>query len=153
MSSIQVPTTQSALQWVKVSTTDPFQWSTSAPVIQPSDLPDGKILVENHAVTLNPLDFKMPGYNFAQVTLPACTGYDLSGRVVGVGKGVTAFKVGDEVFGCVEINTSHGGGSLQQYTVTATDGLVKKPANVSHADAATLGVAYLSAMVRQLFFS
>jgi NADPH:quinone reductase-like Zn-dependent oxidoreductase len=109
------------------------------------------VLVENHAVTLNPLDYKMAGYNFAQVELPACTGYDLSGRVVGVGKGVTAFKVGDEVFGCVNINTSNGGGALQQYTVADTDGLVKKPANLSHADAATLGVAYLSAMVSQSF--
>jgi NADPH:quinone reductase-like Zn-dependent oxidoreductase len=54
-----LPTTQSALQWVRVSDTNPFEWTTSAPVIQPSQLGDNQVLIENHAVSLNPVDNEM----------------------------------------------------------------------------------------------
>jgi NADPH:quinone reductase-like Zn-dependent oxidoreductase len=145
-----IPTTQSALRWVRVSDKNPFEWSTSAPVINPSQLGDNQVLIENHAVSLNPVDYKMAEMNFAQVTLPAVTGYDVSGRIVAVGKGVKDLKVGDEVFGCLNLNSSNGGGAFQQYSVGEVDGLIKKPANISHADAATLGVAFLSAMVNFL---
>ena len=149
MASVQqtIPTTQSALQWVRVSDKNPFEWSTSAPVTQASALGDNQVLIQNYAVSLNPIDFKMPGINFSNTTLPATTGYDVSGRVVAAGKGVKDFKVGDEVFGVLNMNTSNGGGAFQQYSVGDAEALVKKPANVSHADAATLGVAFLSAMV------
>jgi len=148
MASVQqnIPTTQSALQWVRVSDTNPFEWTTSAPVIQPSQLGDNQVLIENHAVSLNPVDYKMAASNFANVKLPAATGYDVSGRIVAVGKAVTDLKVGDEVFGLLNFNSSNGGGALQQYSVGEVDALVKKPANISHADAATLAVAFLSAM-------
>ncbi len=142
-----IPTTQSALRWVKVSETDPFEWTTSAPVINPSELGDNQVLIENHAVSLNPLDCKMAEKNLAKVTLPAVTGFDVSGRIVAVGRNVKDFKVGDEAFGFLNYNSSNGGGALQQYSVGEVDGLIKKPANLSHTDAATLGVAFLSAMV------
>jgi NADPH:quinone reductase-like Zn-dependent oxidoreductase len=149
MASVQqtIPTTQSALQWVKVGDKDPFEWSTSVPVTQPSQLGDNQVLLENHAVALNPIDYKITGSNFAKTKLPAVTGYDVSGRVVAVGKAVKDLKVGDEVFGILNMNSSNGGGALQQYSVADVDTLVKKPANISHADAATLGIAFLSAMV------
>ncbi len=142
-----IPTTQSALQWVRVSATNPFEWTTSAPVIDPSQLDDNQVLIENHAVSLNPLDYKMAEYNFANVTLPSSTGYDVSGRIVAVGKGVKDFKIGDDVFGSLPIIGTNGGGGLQQYSVGEADLLIKKPANLSHTDASTLVAAYLSALV------
>ncbi|CAF0751794.1 unnamed protein product [Rotaria sp. Silwood1] len=141
-----IPTTQCALQWVRVSAENPFEWTTSAPVIQPSQLGDKQVLIKNHAVALNPVDYKMAEYNFADTILPAATGYDVSGEVVAIGKGVKDFKVGDEVFGFLNLNSSNGGGALQQYSVGEADTLVKKPANVSHEDAAAIIVAFLSAM-------
>jgi NADPH:quinone reductase-like Zn-dependent oxidoreductase len=154
MTSVQlnIPTTQSALRWIKVSETNPFEWTTSAPVIKPSELGDQQVLIENHAVSLNPIDYKITAMNFTNTQLPAVTGYDISGRVVALGKGVKDFKVGDEVFGVLNINSSNGGGALQQYSVGEADALVKKPTNLSHADAATLGVAYLSALVDFLYY-
>jgi NADPH:quinone reductase-like Zn-dependent oxidoreductase len=142
-----LPTTQSALRWVKENDTDPFQWSTSAPVINPSQLGDNQVLIQNHAVSLNPIDYKITSRNFTQTILPAVTGYDVSGQIVAVGKDVKDFKVGDQVFGVLNINSSNGGGALQQYSVGETETLIKKPANISHADAATLGIAFLSALV------
>lgn len=142
-----IPNTQSALQWVRVSDTDPFEWNTSAPVVQPSTLGENQVLLENHAATLNPIDYKLAAFNFTNTKLPASVGFDVSGRVVAVGKGVKEFKVGDEVFGLLDLNSSDGGGAFQQYAVANVEALVKKPAGVSHADAAALGVAYLSALV------
>jgi NADPH:quinone reductase-like Zn-dependent oxidoreductase len=145
-----IPTTQSALRWVRISDTNPFEWSTSAPVINPSKLGDNQVLIQNHAVSLNPIDHKMAAANFSKTNLPAATGYDVSGQVVAVGKGIKDFKVDDEVFGFLNMNSSNGGGALQQYSVGEADTLIKKPTNVSHTNAATLGVAFLSAMVHFL---
>jgi NADPH:quinone reductase-like Zn-dependent oxidoreductase len=149
MASVQqnLPTTQSALRWVQVSAENPFEWTTSLPMIDPSKLTDNQVLIQNHAVSLNPIDYKITNMNFTNTILPAVTGYDVSGKIVAIGKGVKDFKVGDEVFGCLNINSSNGGGAFQQYSVGETETLVKKPANVSHTDAATLGVAFLSAIV------
>ncbi len=154
MTSVQlnIPTTQSALRWIKVSETNPFEWTTSAPVIKPSELGDQQVLIENYAVSLNPIDYKITESNFSKTKLPAVTGYDVSGRVVALGKGVKDFKVGDEIFGTLSLNSSNGGGALQQYSVADVDGLIKKPTNLSHANAATLGVAYLSALVDFLYY-
>ncbi|CAF0825128.1 unnamed protein product [Adineta steineri] len=148
MASVQqnIPTKQKALQWVRVSTENPFEWTTSAPVIQPSQLGDNQVLIENHAISLNPVDYKMAGTNFGNTTLPATTGYDVSGRIVAVGKDVKHFNIGDEVFGLLNLNSSNGGGALQQYSVGEAEAFIKKTRNISHADASTLGVAFLSAM-------
>ena len=142
-----IPKTQSQLQWVRVSGTNPFEWTTSAPVVDPSQLGDNQILIQNYAVSLNPVDYKMAEYNFANVTLPSATGYDVSGRVVAVGKGVKDFKVGDDVLGGLPLNGTIGGGGLQQYSVGEADFFIKKPENLSYTDASTLIVAYLSALV------
>ncbi|CAF1241464.1 unnamed protein product [Adineta ricciae] len=141
-----LPTIQSALQWVRVGNAKQFEFTKSAPVIKPSELGANQVLIENHAVSLNPVDYKMATVNFANVKLPAVTGYDVSGRVVAVGKDVQSFKVGDEVFGLLNLDSSNGGGALQQYSVGEAEALAKKPAGISHEDASTLGVAFLSAM-------
>lgn len=142
-----IPKTQSALQWVRVSGENPFEWNPSTPVIQPEQLGPKQVLLENHAASLNPVDYKIAAFNFSNTKLPTSVGFDVSGRIVARGKDVQDFQVGDEVFGYLNLNTGHGGGAFQQYTVADVEGLVKKPANVSHLDAAALGVAYLSAIV------
>ncbi|CAF1253681.1 unnamed protein product [Adineta ricciae] len=141
-----IPRKQSALQWIRISDQDPFQWTNSAPVIEPSDLGVDQVLVENHAISLNPVDYKMASTNFSNTKLPAVTGYDISGRIVAIGNKVKDFQVGDEVFGMLNLNSSNGGGAIQQYSVAEIDTLVPKPSDVDHVHAATLGVAFLSAM-------
>ena len=141
------PRKQSALQWVRISDKDPFQWTNSAPVIQPCDLGVDQVLIENHAMSLNPVDYKMASTNFSNTKLPAVTGYNISGRIIAIGNNVKDFQVGDEVFGMLNLNSSNGGGALQQYSVAETDGIIQKPSDVDHVHAAALGVAFLSAMV------
>lgn len=60
------------------------------------------MLVEVHAVSINPLDSKirMGGLKIMlQYDMPLILGNDFSGIITEVGKGVTKFKVGDEVYG------------------------------------------------------
>ncbi len=136
---------------MKVGGNDPFKWTTSAPVVQPSELGDNQVLLRNRAVSLNPTDAKIGTLNFTKAILPAVPGYDVSGEVVALGKGVNDLRVGDEVFGFLSMNSKGGGGAFQQYSVADVDRIVKKPPGLSHTDASTLGIAFLSAMVRCVF--
>jgi NADPH:quinone reductase-like Zn-dependent oxidoreductase len=61
----------------------------------------GEVLVRVHAVSINPVDFKMrsgAAKDRFPVTFPGILGRDLAGIVREVGEGVTTFKSGDRVF-------------------------------------------------------
>ena len=58
-------------------------------------------------------------------------GQDVAGTVEGVGDGVTAFRVGDEVFGV-------GVGTFAEYATARPDRLAPKPTNLSFEEAATV---------------
>src|SRR5436309_9528957 len=66
-------------------------------------------------------------------------GNDLAGQVEAVGKNVTLFKVGDEVFGV-------GRPTLAQYACTRKRGLVIKPANVTFEQAGCVAWAGFTAL-------
>ncbi len=69
----------------------------------------------------------------------ATVGADLAGRVESVGKDVTEFQPGDEVFGT-------SGGSWAEYAPAREVRLVRKPANVSFEEAAAVPIAALTAL-------
>ncbi len=61
----------------------------------------GEVLVRVHAVSINPIDFKMrsgAAREHFPVTFPAILGRDVAGTVAKLGEGVEGFKVGDRVF-------------------------------------------------------
>lgn len=104
---------------------------------------DNEVLIRVHAATINSGDLHMRSGNpfiarlFAGPIIPRnkVLGTTLSGEVVGKGKGVTLFDIGDQVFGSLGIVS----GTHTEYLVMSEDGsLVKKPSNVSHEAAATL---------------
>src|SRR5207244_7513525 len=66
-------------------------------------------------------------------------GRDVAGRVESVGRDVTRFKPGDDVFGLCR-------GSLAEYACASESYLAAKPANVSFEQAATLPLAGLTAL-------
>jgi NADPH:quinone reductase-like Zn-dependent oxidoreductase len=66
-------------------------------------------------------------------------GRELAGRVVEVGDGVTNFVPGDEVFGI-------GEGAFAEYSVARADKLALKPASLSFAQAAVVGISGLTAL-------
>jgi NADPH:quinone reductase len=62
---------------------------------------EGQVLIRVKASAVNPLDLKISKGQAAHARhpLPAILGIDVAGTVGSVGRGVTAFKPGDEVYG------------------------------------------------------
>lgn len=97
----------------------------------------GQVLVRVHATSINPLDFQVRRGDYQDyVPLPAITGHDVSGVVEEVGAGVTSFVPGDEVWYTPQI--FDGPGSYAEYHVAAENIIGKKPASLSHLEAASL---------------
>ena len=109
---------------------------------------DSQLLIKVRAAAVNPLEWHyMRGEPYIArfgmgLRKPANTrlGVDYSGVVEAVGKSVTQFKPGDEVFG-------GRNGALAEY-ITAREGgaVVLKPANLTFEQAAAVPVAALTAL-------
>lgn len=120
----------------------------SPEVLQLQDIPkptpkDKEVLVKIHASSITTADTMMrkgtPFYArlFLGLTKPkaSITGTGFAGVIEAVGKGVSLFKVGEAVFG----ETALGFGTNAEYVCVAEEGLIlKKPANVSFEEAATV---------------
>ena len=109
---------------------------------------DDQVLVRVHAASLNPLDGHfVRGMLLARLMggglrKPKETrlGVDYAGTVEAVGKNVTNFKPGDEVFGGRT-------GSLAQYVCARADrAIALKPANMTFEQAGSVAVAAITAL-------
>ncbi len=111
----------------------------SRPRIKPNE-----ILVQIHAVGLNPIDNKIPTGAFKPIIkleLPAVMGSDLSGIVVEVGSLVTRFKAGDAVFASL---FDLGTGSLAEFAAVPESAVAIKPANLDFVQAASVPMVGLT---------
>jgi NADPH:quinone reductase-like Zn-dependent oxidoreductase len=109
------------------------------PVLKPDE-----ILVQVHAVGLNPIDTMIPKGTFKaflQFQFPATLGSDLAGVVVEVGSRVTRFKPGDAVFASI---FDLGTGSLAEYAVVPEHAAAHKPANLDFVQAASIPMVGLT---------
>jgi len=108
---------------------------------------DSEVLIKVRAASINPLDWRFMrgkpaigrlafGLRKPKITRP---GVDVAGQVEAVGRNVTQFKPGDEVFGVCR-------GSFAEYACAAEEKLEHKPANISFEDAAAVPVAALTAL-------
>ncbi|WP_104398722.1 zinc-dependent alcohol dehydrogenase family protein [Vibrio penaeicida] len=113
---------------------------------QPKATP-GHVLVRVAASSVNPVDMMIREMGkdlpFSPKT-PAVLGMDFAGTVEAIGEGVSAFKVGDEVYGCA------GGladiqGSLAEYMVADAQLIAHKPKNLSMRQAAALPLVGITA--------
>jgi NADPH:quinone reductase-like Zn-dependent oxidoreductase len=107
---------------------------------------DNQILVRVRAASLNPLDLMIRGLSLLRpitgMRKPKDTrvGVDYAGAVEAIGKNVTQFKPGDEVFGGKN-------GALAQYVCVLPDRAVTlKPANMTFEQAASVPVAAITAL-------
>lgn len=111
---------------------------------RPTIKPD-EILVQVHAVGLNPIDYMIPKGTFKPIlrfALPATMGSDLAGVVVEVGSRVTHFKPGDAVFASL---FDLGTGSLADYAAVPERAAAIKPANLDFVQAASVPMVGLTA--------
>jgi len=110
---------------------------------------DDQVLVKVRAASLNPLDWhfmegtpyviRAMGTGLRKPKVPRL-GVDLAGQVETVGKNVTQFKPGDEVFG------TGGGAAFAEYVCARKTKLVLKPANLTFEQAASVPIAALTAL-------
>jgi NADPH:quinone reductase-like Zn-dependent oxidoreductase len=110
---------------------------------------DDQILVKVHAVSVNPYDWHFiegsPKFMRAMIgglrkPKDIRLGVDFAGTVESVGKNVTQYKPGDEVFG-------GGPGAFAQYLCRRSTGAVApKPAGLTFEQAASINIAGITAL-------
>lgn len=144
-------------------------WQVSAFGIDSLDFVDrptpepgpGEVLVAVRAVSLNRRDLMVvKGLYNPKMKLPRIPCSDAAGDVVGVGPGVTSWKLGDRAAGIFMQNWLEGpltpakargalggdiDGVLADYVVFKEQGLVGIPAHLSYQEAATLPCAAVTA--------
>jgi NADPH:quinone reductase-like Zn-dependent oxidoreductase len=106
----------------------------------------GKVLVEIHAASLNPVDsFIRLGYmhQMAPLQFPATLGIDMAGVVVETDAG--GFAPGDRVFGSASV-LAGGSGAFAEYGSAPAGLLARAPAGASFVEAAALPLAGVSAL-------
>jgi NADPH2:quinone reductase len=107
------------------------------PIPEPGD---GEVLVRVKAAAINPSDYKNVSGHFKDTTLPRTPGKDFAGIVVN-GRG----REGDEVWGSPpKLGVAHDG-SHAEYVVVPAETLARRPASLSMAQAAAIGLPFVTA--------
>lgn len=110
----------------------------------PEPQPD-EVVVRVAAASINPMDWKIRSGDMKMITgskFPRAMGTDFAGTVEAVGSKVTHLKPGDAIIGTVPIKMS---GAFAPRLITTQDLVVKKPNNLSFAEAASLPIAGVTA--------
>jgi NADPH:quinone reductase len=109
---------------------------------------EGQVRVRVAAAGLNPFDNAVVlGYlkDRMKHSFPLVPGMDGSGTVDAIGSGVSAWSVGDEMFGSV--GKGHlGEGTLAELVNMSVETLARKPSTIEHATAAAIPTAGVTAL-------
>jgi len=152
-----LPATMRAIEARSTSFSDLALTELPLPSLKP-----GEVLIRVKAASINYRDIVLvKGLYKPDLQFPFVPLSDASGEVAAVGEGVTRFKVGDAVLPTFiqgwpsglpiperRANWTLGwprAGVLQDYIAVPADDAVRRPANLSHAEAATLPIAGLTA--------
>ncbi len=108
---------------------------------------DNEVLIRVRAASVNPFDWHFMRGTPYMVRIMAGLrkpkdkrlGVDVAGQVEAVGRNVTQFKPGDEVFGACR-------GAFAEYACTSESALVMKPDNVTFEQAASVPIAAFTAL-------
>jgi NADPH:quinone reductase-like Zn-dependent oxidoreductase len=118
-------------------------------VLKFGEMPDpvaasGEVVVDIVAASVNGADWKVREGKSGQLArFPYILGRDFSGVVSAVGGDVTDLSVGDEVFAVCDVGQE--GAYAEKIAIKAAI-VARKPASVSHVDAAALALAGLTAI-------
>lgn len=105
-----------------------------------------EILIKVKAVSINGLDWKIRDGQMKMMTgskFPRGTGIDFSGTVEDSGAAQVRYKVGDEVFGILDV---FKGAALAEYIVVKEENITLKPSRITFEQAAALPVVGLAAL-------
>jgi NADPH:quinone reductase-like Zn-dependent oxidoreductase len=117
-------------------------------VLQYGDRPDpvaapGEVVVDVRAASVNGADWKVRAGQYKQTKFPLGLGRDFSGVISALGAGVDDLKLGDAVFGVLEMGQE--GAYAEKVAIKAAI-VAKKPAGLSDVDAAALALTGLTAL-------
>ena len=104
----------------------------------------GEVLVRVYAAGVNPIDWKIRKglfKDFRPVPLPFTPGSELAGTVEALGPGVTAFEIGQAVYG------RGASGAYADYAVIPAGSLARKPRNISFDQAASVPIGASTAWI------
>ena len=127
-----------------------FESHGSPDVIRYGEVPDpvagpGRIVIDIHAASINGVDCKVLEGRYSQVVqFPYVLGRDFSGEVAALGDGVDEFAPGDPVFGVCAMGQE--GAHAEKIAMEAAL-VARKPADLTHVEAAALALIGLTAVV------
>jgi len=104
-----------------------------------------EVLVKVVAASVNPVDWKVREGYLAQMiphALPLTLGWDVSGVIVAVGSAVSGWQPGDAVFSRPDLARN---GTYAEFVAIRAIECARKPRTVSHAAAASLPLAGITA--------
>lgn len=108
------------------------------------EIDEYEVLVDIHAASINPLDFRIRNGEvklLINYKMPLVLGNDFAGVVTKIGRKVTGFKVGDEVYGRPRESKI---GTFAEYIAVHEDDIALKPTNVSFEEAASIPLVGLT---------
>ncbi|TYS85064.1 NADP-dependent oxidoreductase [Rossellomorea aquimaris] len=108
------------------------------------DMGEHDVLVEIHAASINPIDFKIRDGKVKMLLsykMPLVLGNDFSGKVIQSGSKVSKFQIGDEVYGRPRKNRI---GTFTEYLSVHEDDVSLKPENLTFEEAASLPLVGLT---------
>ncbi len=111
------------------------------------DINENQVLIKVKASGVNPADWKIREGYVAELfphQLPLVLGWDMAGVVDSIGKNVTTFAAGDEVYCFPRLPTVQHG-TYAEFAPADSDMLARKPANLSFAEASTIPLVSLTA--------
>jgi NADPH:quinone reductase-like Zn-dependent oxidoreductase len=114
--------------------------------VEPGRPGRGEILVRVKAAAANAMDWKIRNGEMRLMTgrgFPRGIGNDFAGVVEAVGAGVTRLTPGDAVLGGTSLK---GAGAFAEMVIAAEKAVVRKPAELSYEQAATLPVVGVTAL-------
>jgi NADPH:quinone reductase-like Zn-dependent oxidoreductase len=103
------------------------------------------VLIRVVATSVNPVDWKIrEGYlqDMIPHQMPLTLGWDVSGVIEAIGEDVTRFKVGDAVYSRPDIMRN---GTYAEFVAVRESEVAHKPQTISHAEAASLPLAGITA--------
>jgi len=114
-------------------------------ISKPALIP-GHVLIRVKATSVNQIDCKIRSGAVAAIApdFPAVLHGDVAGVIDAVAGDVTAFKVGDEVYGCAG-GLKGSGGALAEYMLADASLIAKKPVSLTMLEAAALPLVGITA--------
>lgn len=117
---------------------------------------NSEVLIQVKAISVNPVDVKSRADEdmlswVAGDDRPVILGWDVSGVITAIGGSVNEFKVGDEVFGMINVDVLGTGETLgkgrayAEYVAAPISHLTLKPKNCSHTTAVAATMAAMTA--------